>query len=293
MKDSYYSASLKVSVFSISVNLSLAILQAVLASFAKSISLFADALDSLRDILSSLVVILSLYFSKKPPDKTHPFGHGRIEDISGLALSSFLIWMGWFFLKESSLRLFYPVALRINYYIIFSIFIFAGVKLILGWAAQRVFIKHHVFLMRLEAFHHYTDFLTTFVVGLGLLISKRLSYPYIDALLGIGISLVIIFWALMRFKDFIDNLIGKEAPSGLYARIESICRDFKGVEGIHDIEVHTYGRKRIITLHIEMEPGLSLEETHRVADSIEKKIYQEGLGRCVVHVDLKKKSANF
>jgi divalent metal cation (Fe/Co/Zn/Cd) transporter len=74
----------------------------------------------------------------------------------------------------------------------------------------------------------------------------------------------------------------------LYEKIKSIVFSFRFVEGVHEIEIHTYGKNRIISLHIEMNPALTLEEVHGVADGIEKKIYNENLGRCVVHVDLKK-----
>jgi divalent metal cation (Fe/Co/Zn/Cd) transporter len=92
-------------------------------------------------------------------------------------------------------------------------------------------------------------------------------------------------------KEFIDNLIGKRAPTSLYDRIGKIAANFKFVEGVHDIEIHSYGENRVISLHIELSPSLSLEEAHGVADGIENEIFKEKLGKCVVHVDLKKGTA--
>jgi cation diffusion facilitator family transporter len=165
-------------------------------------------------------------------------------------------------------------------------FSFAIIKFFLGFITQKVSQKASSGILQADAFHHYTDCITTFIVAIGLIFVKNGSL-YIDSILGLLIASLISFWSLKMGKEFIDNLIGKRAQPELYAKIREIASSSKLVEGVHEIEIHSYGRNNVISLHIEMSPALSLEEAHSVADSIEKKIYSENLGRAIVHIDLK------
>ena len=124
------------------------------------------------------------------------------------------------------------------------------------------------------------------MIALGLIFVKK-GFLAVDSYMGISVALVIVCWAVKLAKDFIDNLIGKESPPEFYIRIRSIALSFPHVESVHEINVHSYGRNRIISLHIVVEETLSLETAHTIADSIENRLLQEGLGRCVVHVDVK------
>ncbi|MEM7817141.1 MAG: cation diffusion facilitator family transporter, partial [Candidatus Aenigmatarchaeota archaeon] len=99
-----YLSSFNINYLSIGVNFIIFVIQLIISLFTNSISLLSDAFDTLRDIFITLVVVWSLYLSKKPPDKMHPFGHGRIEEISGFGISIFLLAIGLNFLLESFTR---------------------------------------------------------------------------------------------------------------------------------------------------------------------------------------------
>ncbi|MCM8831880.1 MAG: cation-efflux pump [Candidatus Omnitrophica bacterium] len=276
-----------ISFLSIFLNTIFAIIQVIFGLLSNSISILVDAVDSMRDILTSAVVVISLYISKKPADRIHPFGHGRVEDIGGLILSIFLFLLGFNFLKDSVLRIFNPQNVIITSFIIKTMFFIAIFKLFLGIAAYLISLTTNSTIIKAESLHHYADSFSTFAVTGGLLFVKKGGfYLYLDAILGILISFVILFWSFKMAKGFIDNLIGKEVSASLYEQVKKIAFLHSEVKGVHDIEVHTYGKNKIILLHIEMLPSLSLEEAHNIADSIEKKIYAQNLGRCIVHVDL-------
>lgn len=282
----YHSLSLKVSWLSIFVNAILSIAQFILGMASGSISIIVDAVDSLRDIVATGVVVFSLNLSRKPPDKEHPFGHGRIEDVGGIIISLLLVLVGLTFLKDSFLRLIHPKIVTINFFIIGVMSAVAVIKFFLGFITQIVSKKASSQILEADAFHHYTDCITTFIVAFGLIFVK-FGFTYIDSILGLIIAFLIIYWSIKMLKSFTDNLIGKRAPAEVYDKVNNIASAFKFVEGVHDIEIHSYGDNRVISLHIELSPKLSLEEAHSVADSIEKKIHSEKLGKCVVHMDLK------
>ncbi|MDD5195029.1 MAG: cation diffusion facilitator family transporter [Candidatus Omnitrophica bacterium] len=288
MTDKHHTLSLQVAGLSICVNFLLAVLQFSMGFSSNSISIITDAVDSLRDILATGVVIISLRLGRKPADKQHPFGHGRIEDVGGLIISLLLILIGLSFLKDSFARFFHPREIKVNTTIVTMMFSFSIIKLFLGIVTQKVSKKVSSEILKADALHHYTDFITTFIVGAGLLlVQKGARYSYVDSLLGLIIAGIITFFAVKMSKEFVDNLIGKTAPEFFYQRVREIASGFNFVEGVHGIEIHSYGKNKMISLHIEMAQSLSLEEAHSVADAIENKIYQEGLGKCLVHMDLK------
>jgi divalent metal cation (Fe/Co/Zn/Cd) transporter len=168
----------------------------------------------------------------------------------------------------------------------------AAIKLFLGFITQVVSKKASSEILEADAFHHYTDCLTTFIVAFGLIFVKK-GYTYVDSVLGLIIAGLIIWWSFKMLREFADNLIGRAVSPEVYSQIQAIACSFNFVEGVHEIEVHSYGKNRVISLHIELNPKLSLEEAHSVADSIEKRVSSAGLGRCVVHVDLKPKCKVF
>jgi cation diffusion facilitator family transporter len=287
--DKYQSLSIKVSWLSIGVNLIISIAQFIIGIHSKSISIMTDAADSLRDIVATAVVIFSLNFARKPADKEHPFGHGRIEDVGGVIVALFLLLMGLTFLKESFLRFIKPQPVTINFYIISIMAVASVIKFFLGFVTQFVSKKAKSNILEADAFHHYTDCITTVIVAVGL-IFVRFGLTFVDAVLGFIIAFLIIWWSFKMLREFVDNLIGRCPPVELCEKIKNIALSFKPVDGAHEIEIHSYGKNKVISLHIELSPELSLLEAHSIADSVEKKIHNEGLGRCIVHVDLKGKA---
>ena len=288
MKNDNYRSSLKISWVSIFVNIFIAALKFILGLLSNSIAILTDAVHSLEDLITSALVIISLHASRKPPDEGHPFGHGRAEDVGGLILSIILFIVGIGFFKNAALRFFSPEPVNINFVFIGLILFSAAVKLILGIFTDRISKKVSSNLLKTDALHHYGDFITSIAVVIGL-VFVMMGYVWADSLLGILISIIIAFWAVKMARGFIDNLIGKRAPEAVYRKIRSIAFSSKYVEGVHDIEVHSYGENRIVSLHVEIDPSISLDEAHEIADSIEKKVLEDDLGRCIVHVDVKDK----
>jgi len=285
MADKYYSLSIKVSILGIVVNIILGFAKLIVGIASNSIAIIADAFHSFSDLITTLVIIISLIFSRRPPDKRHPFGYGRAEDIGGLLVSFILILVGVVFFKNSLIRLMNPPHLHITKAIVIFVFITAVVKLLLGIFTDIFSRRIHSVIIHTDAVHHYSDFFTSAVISLGLIFIREGNF-YLDAYMGIFIALVVISWALILAKEFIDNIIGNEAPQEVYERIKNTIFSFPHVEGVHEINIHSYGRKRIISLHVVVRKDLSLKEAHDVADNIEKKLFKDRLGKCVVHIDI-------
>ena len=183
------------------------------------------------------------------------------------------------------MRFIKPQPLTINFYIVSIMAVASVIKFLLGFITQFVSKKATSAILEADAFHHYTDCITTAIVAVGLVFVK-FGFTYIDAILGFIIAFLIIWWSFKMLREFTDNLIGKCPPAEFCDKIKNIALSFSSVSGVHDVEIHSYGRNKVISLHIELSPQLSLQEAHSIADSIEKKINNENLGRCIVHVDL-------
>ncbi|MCP4652864.1 MAG: cation transporter [Candidatus Omnitrophica bacterium] len=285
MKNKRFSA-LRISWISIAINLILAVAKITVGVLSNSIAIISDAIHSLSDLATTVVVILSLRVSKKPADRKHPFGHGRAQDVGGLILSIGLVLVGVGFFKTAASRLISPEPVNVNFVFVGVILISAAIKLILGAITHRISVLERSAILKADAYHHYSDFVTSFVVAIGFIFAR--TNVNLDSWLGIFIALIIIFWAIRSGKEFSDNLIGKRASPQVYQKVRAIAHSFETVLGVHDIQAHSYGQHRIISLHVEVDPNLSLEEAHGVADSIEKKIRYQRLGKCIVHVDIKR-----
>jgi len=192
--------------------------------------------------------------------------------------------VGLNFLKCSFLRLLNPQSVEVNIWVINIIFATVIVKIFLGIITQIVAFGKDVALLKTDAMHHYSDAVTSLIVAIGLFLVRK-GLVVVDSLLAAAVALVIIFWAVKSGRNFIDNLIGRRASGEIYQQIKTIATSFDKVKGVHGIQVHCYGKNRLISLHVEMDSKLLLEQAHKVADSIEKKIKTERLGKCVVHVD--------
>lgn len=285
MNSEYHTRSLQVSFVSIVVNALLIAVKLFVGIISNSMAIIADAFHSLSDVITTIVVIVSMYISKKPADSHHPFGHGRVEDIGGLFVSLILGGVGGKLFTASWQRITSPQPVHIHWGIIILILLTGIVKFILGYVTQRTARDVHSEILRVDAFHHHADSLTSFLVVVGLIFVER-GLVYVDGIIGMVMSLLIVGWAVISLKGFIDNLIGKDAPPYVYERIKDIVSSFEGVEGMHDISVHSYGHNYIISLHVKVPGTLSLAEAQTVAEGVERRIEKEDLGKCIVRVDI-------
>ncbi len=286
-EDNYHSVSMSTAGVSVVVNIILTVVKLVLGIISGSIAIMADAFHSFSDIVTTSVVMLTFSISRRPADSRHPFGHGRIEDIAGLLMCFVLALVGVEFIKYSIVRFFTPSKLHINNLTVGIIFSTAVVKIILGaFTSMRARLVRSS-LLGTDAAHHYSDGLTSFIIGGGLIFVKKGFYAW-DTYLGIFVALLIILWAVKMGWGFFDNLLGRRVSEEVYARIKEVALSFPEVKDVHDVEVHSYGHRKIVSLHIVVDKDLSLEKGHSVADSVEKRLLQEGVSECITHVDITK-----
>lgn len=250
-----------------------------------AISIMADAFNNLTDAGSSVITLIGFRMSGQKPDRDHPFGHGRIEYVSGLIVSMLIILVGFELGKTSLEKIITPEPVEFS---IVAVIILACSILGKAYMALYNFRVGRMIssaAMRATAQDSLNDCIATGAVLICLLISHFLNFN-IDAYCGLAVSAFILFSGLRSVKETMDPLLGTPPSEEFIKRIEEIVYSYEGVEGIHDLIVHDYGPARtMISLHAEVSADADLLETHDMIDNIEKELREALNCDAVIHMD--------
>ncbi len=271
-------------VISCLVNVLLFIVKIIIGVYIQSIALITDAFHSLSDSLSSIVIIAGFHYSSKPPDEKHPFGHARSENIAALIVAIMLFIISFEFLKDSIIRVFNPVTVKFSVITLIVIIITIIVKELLSEYSMILGKKLDSIALKADAHHHKTDVYATALVIVSIVLS-RFGLSRIDGIIGCAISCYIAYIAFDMAKKAVNPLLGEKPSERIIEDIKRIATSFEHIEGVHDIIVHNYGDKNIISFHIELPDTLSPNEIHDIADEVEKKVGVRYNATCVVHQD--------
>ena len=250
-----------------------------------SISIMADAFNNLTDAGSSVITLIGFRMSGQKPDRDHPFGHGRIEYISGLIVSMLIILVGFELVKGSVEKIITPEGVEFSIVAVIILVCSIAVKGYMAFYNFNIGKKISSSAMRATAQDSLNDTIATAAVLLCLIFAK-LTDINIDAYCGLAVSGFILFSGLRAVKETMDPLLGTPPSEEFIKDIEKIVYSFEGVEGIHDLIVHDYGPARtMISLHAEVPCDADLLETHDMIDNIEKVLREHLNCDAVIHMD--------
>ncbi len=250
-----------------------------------AISIMADAFNNLTDAGSSVITLIGFRMSGQKPDKDHPFGHGRIEYISGLIVSMLIILVGFELGKGSIEKIITPEPVEWSIVAVIILVCSILVKAYMALYNFRIGKKISSSAMRATAQDSLNDTIATAAVLVCLLIAHFASIN-IDAYCGLAVSGFILFSGLRAVKETMDPLLGTPPSEDFIKNIEDIVYSYEGVEGIHDLIVHDYGPARtMISLHAEVPCDADLLQTHDMIDNIEKDLRERLNCDAVIHMD--------
>lgn len=250
-----------------------------------SVAISADAVNNLSDASSSIITLLGFRLAARPADDEHPYGHGRTEYLSGLAVSVMILLIGAELAKTSIQKILSPEPITTG---MVSILILAASILVKFWMAA--FNRHVGRLIRsatLEATaaDSRNDVISTGAVLIATLLQMQFGWN-LDGYMGLAVAAFILWsgWGLV--KDSIAPLLGQTPDPELVRHIADVTLSYPGVLGIHDMIVHDYGPGRqFASLHAEMAASADVLESHDTIDRIEKYFLEkEGL-HVVIHYD--------
>lgn len=269
---------------SIIVNILLFFLKLVLGIWIKSVSLIADAVHTLSDCFTSVVVIIGLRMARKPSDKEHPFGHGRMESVTALVVAVLLFSAAIEVIEKSINRILNPTVSNATAGVILVV---AGTIVVKELLARFSFILGDMVgssALKADGLHHRSDALSTVMV-VAALIAVKFGFNNIDGIMGIFVAIIIIYSSYEIAKEAINPLLGEPPSRETLKEIEETAKNYKGVLGVHDIIYNKYGQTNIISLHIEVSDKEIASKLHTLSEAIEEDIAKKLGGMVIVHID--------
>ena len=250
-----------------------------------SIAVTADAFNNLSDAGSSAVTLLGFRLAGKKPDPDHPFGHGRIEYISGLVVAGLILLMGVELAKSSFDKILHPEEVTFSALALVILAVSVAVKLYMWHYNRRIGGKIRSAAMEATASDSLSDAAATSAVLLAMLIGRWTGLA-VDGYVGMVVALFILFSAYKAAKETLSPLLGQAPDPELVQHIRDIVEEHDTVVGIHDLVVHDYGPGRqMVSLHAEVPASGDILQLHDVIDNIERELHEKLHVQAVIHMD--------
>ncbi|MCI5997281.1 MAG: cation diffusion facilitator family transporter [Peptoniphilaceae bacterium] len=272
-------------IIGVGLNITLGISKFLIGILVNSIAVTADSVNNFSDAVYSSATVLGFKFSSAPPDKDHPYGHGRVEYVTTLIISMMIMLVGFQFSKSSIERIISPVPILASKVSTILLIVSVFVKLWMSIFNRKLSLAINSSILKATSIDCLSDVFTTSVVVCSLLISRYTKFP-LDGIVGLVVSGFILYSGFSLAKETVSQLIS-EAPSD--ELIKSIMEDIEKHEnilGVHNLTFHKYGHlKTIATVDVEVFAHLSLVKAHNIISVIEKEIFEKYEISLVIHID--------
>lgn len=250
-----------------------------------SIAITADAFNNLSDAGSSIITLIGFKFSGMKPDADHPFGHGRIEYLSGLGVAMLIILMGFELLKSAIGKICDPEPIEGGLLPAVILIVSVCVKLYMAYYNRSVGKKIHSEAMMATAMDSLSDSCATTAVLIAMIFAVVTGIN-IDGWCGCIVAGFVLYAGYKAAKDTLDPLLGQAPEKEFVDEIESIVMSHPEIVGLHDLVVHNYGPGRcMISLHAEVPGDGNIFELHDKIDLIEKELKNRLNCEAVIHMD--------
>ena len=267
------------------LNLVLFGLKLFVGTLTGSVAVTADAVNNISDAGSSLVTMVGFRLAGKKPDPEHPFGHGRIEYISGLIVAMLIFVMGFELLSSSFDAITDPKPTELSFASVAILVISVAVKLYMFFYNRAIGKKIGSAAMVATASDSIGDAIATAAVLVSLAIMHFTDWM-IDGYIGILVACFILFAGYRAAKETIEPLLGMRPEKELVDELEKLILSYKPITGMHDLILHDYGPgRRFLSLHAEVPMDEDILFVHDVIDNVEIEIFNRYGIETVIHMD--------
>ena len=237
-----------------------------------SVALLSSLVDSGVDLLASLITAYGVVIALRPPDHDHRYGHGKAEALAALAQATFILVSSGLLVKEAFGRFVDPVPLQevSTGYFVMSLAIFLTLLLL---ALQSYTIKRTKSLaIASDQIHYVGDVLINLAVIATFASQDFFKMPWIDPLFAVVIAGGMCIGAVKIGHGALNVLMDKEFPNEDRTKILALAKSVPGVYGVHDLRTRMDVGRFIIELHVEMDPNISLQDSHEIADNVSDRL---------------------
>lgn len=269
----------------IALNILLFVIKFTAGSLSGAISVTADAFNNLSDSGSSLITMFGFRLAAKKPDPGHPFGHGRIEYLSGIAVSILIVLMGFELLTSSVNKIITPEEPEVSLLVFIILIISIAVKFYMFLYNRKYGKMFNSHAMTATATDCLSDMISTSVVFVSMLLTYFTDIN-IDAYCGLAVAAFILFAGLKSAYETVGPLLGQPPEPEFVQKIEDIVMSGKDVLGVHDLIVHDYGPGRcMISIHAEVPASGDILDIHDEIDNLERELCEKLGCVAVIHMD--------
>ena len=273
-------------IIGICCNVLLCVLKFIAGRLSGSVSMAADAANNLSDAGSSIVTIAGTLLSGKPVDREHPFGHGRMEYVSALVVAFLILNTGIELVRDAVDRILHPEVPQFRLlYVLIPAF---AICVKLGMAAMNHVLYRKTGNLSLKTVRQDSlmDCISTGAVLLVQLSSLWWDAVWLDGVIGLVVSALVIFSGIGLVRDILGPLLGQAPSEELSSEIERILMEEPLISGVHDLIVHDYGPGHsLASVHAEMPAEEDVLLLHDAIDRAEKRVEAEtGVAMCI-HID--------
>lgn len=273
------------SILGIVLNIFLSISKMLVGIIFNSISITADGINNLSDTGSSIITFIGFRIASKPADKDHPFGHARMEYISGLVVSFIILLLGVELIKTSFERIVTPDPIRYNLSMIIVLIFSIVVKLFMYFINMNISKLISSTAVKATAKDSLNDVIATSAVLISIIIIKLTGFE-LDGYMGIIVAIFIIISGFNILKEILNPLLGEPPDRELLNTIVEKIMSYEGVINIHDLVVHSYGANNYFaTVHVEVSYKEDILVSHDLIDNIERDFLSDMDINLVIHLD--------
>ena len=266
-------------------NIFLCIIKGLIGLFSGSIAVTADAVINLSDAGSSVITLLAFKIAGKPADEEHPYGHARMEYISGMAVSFIIILLGLELMGSSFEKILHPEEVGVSALTYLVLIVSIAVKLWQGMFNRNLGKRISSEALQATAADSLNDVFSTGAVLLSTLVYQFTAIP-IDGWVGMLVAIFITVSGVKLIMETGSPLLGQAPDPQMVRELEEKITAYDGVIGIHDLQVHNYGPGRVFaTVHAEVPANRDILVSHDIIDNIEREVGHEMNLNLVIHMD--------
>ena len=267
------------------LNIVLSLTKIIAGTVFNSISVTADGINNMSDAGSSIVTLIGFKMSGKPADRDHPFGHARIEYLTGFILGIAILFVGVELIRSSANKIMDPRPATYSTIMFVILALSIAVKLWLNRLYARIAEIISSSTIKAASLDSANDVLATSAVLIGALISKFAGVE-IDGWMGIGVALFVLWSGIQILKSILGPILGQMPDPKLVDSIEKKILSYDGILNIHDLVIHNYGPAvYFATVHAEVHANESFLKSHDIIDCIERDCARDLNINLVIHMD--------
>ncbi len=273
---------------SIFVSAGLAALKITIGLKAHSTAVVSDGFESAADVLASGFVLLGLTLAAKPADEDHPYGHGRFETLTGLLVGLLLSATGVLICVRATGRLF-EVQHQPAAYAVWPMFASIGIKSVSWWFKRLYGQRIRSDSLLADSQNDAVDILSavTALIALAITLLDPVRFVAADHMGGFAVGLIVIFLGIHVIRDTTNHLVDTMPPSPLLLEIRNMAMSVPGALGVEKCYARKTGLKYHVDLHLEVDPSMTVRESHEIATNVRIKIKEEldWVADVLVHVE--------